>query len=303
MVLRKLVAAFATAIVAAACATFVVPASAIPPPAAPAGDPDRSDAAQLLVLVNNDRVSAGLAPLALSGVAVEVAESWSQHMAAAGELAHNDEWFSTSTRQRAGAGVVGENVALNATVEGAHRRLMGSPAHRANILDGRFQMIGVAIVADAAGMKWVTQDFMQSKEPVILVSEPSPESPEPTNPPPPQAPAPPTGTATMPPATTTTTELPVRAGGSGVADQASSVAAVLTVGPPLDVPPAEVAEARRDQRGKLELASAPASQLKALPVRVVSPFTVPGAAAMVLLTSNLLVLLRRRDPRTAAQAN
>ena len=291
MSLRKLVAAFATAILAGVCVAFVVPVSAGPPLAAPAGDPDVSDAAQLLVLVNNERVIAGLSPLTLSNVAVEVAESWSQHMAATGELAHNDLWFSTSTRQRAGAGVVGETVALNASVEDAHRRLMASPPHRANILDQRFHMMGLAVVADAAGMKWVTQDFMQSREPVVVVSEPSPD-PEPSSAPPP----PPTATATIP-------ELPVTTAASGVADKATSIPVALTVVPPVDVPPAEVAVALGDRRGPLELASAPVSQLEALPLRVPSPLTVPRAAAVVLLASNLLVLLLRRQPRTVAQAN
>ena len=104
MVLRKFAAACAAATVAV-CVACVEPPSA---GAAPAGEPDRSEAAQLLVLVNNDRVGAGLAPLTQSSVAVAVAESWSQQMAAAGELAHNDAWFSASMRRRAGAGVVGE---------------------------------------------------------------------------------------------------------------------------------------------------------------------------------------------------
>jgi len=158
--------------------------------------PDKVAAGQLVALVNQERAAAGLPPLGLSDVAVEVAEEWSVHMAASGVLAHNDAWFSRETKERAGAAASGENVASNIDVVDAHRRLMASPHHRANILDPRFHQVGVGAVQDGSGTWWITEDFLQLRvihdtsgiaPPVLQPPSPAPTDPPPT---PPTSPAP-----------------------------------------------------------------------------------------------------------------
>jgi hypothetical protein len=162
--------------------------------------PDKVAAGQLVTLINQERAAAGLAPLGVSDVAVEVAESWSVHMAATRELAHNESWFSAETRARAGAKAVGENVAFNGDVIDAHRRLMESPGHRANILDGRFHQLGVGAVRDADGMWWITEDFLQLRvvdDAVAVVPIASPV-PAPVRPAPAPSPRPPPPPAELP---------------------------------------------------------------------------------------------------------
>ena len=54
---------------------------------------------------------------------------------------------------------MGENIALAPSVETAHRNLMNSPGHRANILDPAFTRVGIGIiVAPGAGLM-VSQEF------------------------------------------------------------------------------------------------------------------------------------------------
>jgi uncharacterized protein YkwD len=53
---------------------------------------------------------------------------------------------------------LGENVAKARTVGGAHRQLMNSPGHRANILGSQYRKVGVGIV-QRGGWLWVTELF------------------------------------------------------------------------------------------------------------------------------------------------
>ena len=40
---------------------------------------------------------------------------------------------------------------------------MNSSGHRANILDGGFNRIGVGVTRDGGGRYWVVQEFMQER--------------------------------------------------------------------------------------------------------------------------------------------
>lgn len=132
-----------------------------PPPPAPAPELSSAEAAaRLLSLLNDERARAGLAPFALRADVTEIAAGWSGAMAQAEHLSHNDAYFTPETRTRLDARMLGENVARNPSIDGAHRALMASPPHRANILEGRFIVIGIgAELRD--GSWWVTQDFVQ----------------------------------------------------------------------------------------------------------------------------------------------
>ena len=117
-------------------------------------------AARLLSLLNAERAAAGLAPFTMRADVTEIAAGWTTAMANASHLAHNDAYFTKETRQRLDARMLGENVAFDGSVDAAHHALMASPPHRANILDGRFTVIGVAAqLRDRTW--WVTQDFVQ----------------------------------------------------------------------------------------------------------------------------------------------
>jgi len=62
---------------------------------------------QLLSLTNADRARAGLAPLVSSSTLVSIARSWSDHMAATGQLVHDPSLASKVS----GWSSIGENIA------------------------------------------------------------------------------------------------------------------------------------------------------------------------------------------------
>ena len=126
------------------------------PPAVVTGGAER-----LVQLANADRAAAGAPPLRLRADVTGIATTHSFAMVAQGDIFHNDDYFSAATRAALGAGVLGENVASNSSVDDAHRRLMNSPHHRANLLDPRFTVVGLGVVDDGTGYLYVTEDFVQ----------------------------------------------------------------------------------------------------------------------------------------------
>ena len=117
-------------------------------------------ATRLLTLVNQERTERGLPPVEARNDVSSIAMRWSAAMARRGELSHNDGYFSRDTRRKLDARVLGENVARAADVESAHRALMASEHHRANVLDRRFTVVGFGAEL-ANGAWWFTQDFVQ----------------------------------------------------------------------------------------------------------------------------------------------
>lgn len=123
------------------------------------------DAEQEIVrLVNRERQSRGLSALASDERLAQAARTHSQRMASTGALEHQlpgEPKLSLRLGQTAlRFDVSGENVALAGDATRAHTALMHSPGHRANILDGEFNTIGVGVVRTSAGI-YVTQDFVR----------------------------------------------------------------------------------------------------------------------------------------------
>lgn len=136
-----------------------IPTTTTTPPVPP---PDTAAAARrLFTLVNQERTSRGLPALARRGDIDSIGVGHSKNMAARRQLWHNDAYFTKETKDQLGAQYLGENVAMNASVDDMHRRLMNSPHHRDNILDGRFQVIGIGVAASSDGVLYATEDFAQ----------------------------------------------------------------------------------------------------------------------------------------------
>jgi len=119
--------------------------------------------AKMLVLINEERVTKGLKPLAPDPELTEVARQHSADMFARGYFAHDTpEGLDPFARMRA-AGVrydaAGENLALAPTVEVAHTGLMNSPGHRANILQKAFGRVGIGIMDGGVRGIMVSQEF------------------------------------------------------------------------------------------------------------------------------------------------
>jgi uncharacterized protein YkwD len=119
--------------------------------------------AEMLRLVNKERIAAGLKPLAPDPELTAVARRHSAEMFARGYFAHvTPEGRDPFDRMRA-ANVrfqtAGENLALAPTLQIAHSGLMNSPGHRANILHKDFGRVGIGIMDGGPRGLMVTQDF------------------------------------------------------------------------------------------------------------------------------------------------
>jgi uncharacterized protein YkwD len=119
--------------------------------------------AQMLELVNRERVAAGLAPLAADDELREVARRHSSDMFARGYFSHvTPEGRDPFARIREGGvqfRTAGENLALAPTLSIAHTGLMNSPGHRANILRPQFGRVGIGVMDGGRRGLMVTQNF------------------------------------------------------------------------------------------------------------------------------------------------
>ena len=137
---------------------------ALPPlPLAPQSVP--AAAQRLLELVNQERERLGLRALRLRDDVTAIALAHSTRMALDGDIFHNRAYFSRGTRRALNAAFRGENVAYNGSVESAHARLMRSGGHRANLLNPRFSVIGIAVVQAPDGRYFITENFLQPARP------------------------------------------------------------------------------------------------------------------------------------------
>ena len=128
-----------------------------------AGSWDAASEQEILRLLNQERTRRGLQPLQMESQLITAARRHSQRMAEQGALSHQFRGEPDLNARLAPAGmhfdVSGENVAVNASAAGAHQGLMGSPPHRENILNPRYNTIGIGVLR-AGQQIWVTQDFM-----------------------------------------------------------------------------------------------------------------------------------------------
>jgi len=119
--------------------------------------------ATMLLLVNNERVAAGLKPLAPDPELTEVARKHSADMFARGYFAHDTPEGRDPFDRMREAGVhfttAGENLALAPSVRVAHTGLMNSPGHRANILHKDFGRVGIGIMDGGVRGIMVSQEF------------------------------------------------------------------------------------------------------------------------------------------------
>lgn len=164
-------------------ANFPVYAGVEPPPlpAARSASVRESEAeaeASLLSLTNEARKAAGRRPLAPLPALANVARKHSVDMAEHRFVAHNSPSTGTPSDRvrRAGIGAVYvlENLGAAASAREVHEGLMGSPGHRANILDANATHLGVGVVRDPSpgGGLIVTENFVTLASPIDLASAP-----------------------------------------------------------------------------------------------------------------------------------
>jgi uncharacterized membrane protein required for colicin V production len=128
-------------------------------------DLEIDDAAQELLfsLINQERSSAGLTPLQRDPALAEVARRHSREMFRLGEFSHVSPTTGSPADRIAVANpdyvLSGENIALAQTAQAAHDGIMGSPPHRANVLNPGFTHVGVGALRHAEHGLMVTEEF------------------------------------------------------------------------------------------------------------------------------------------------
>ena len=111
---------------------------------------------RIFVLVNAQRAAHGLRPVLMSPCATRYAAPWTTHMAATNQLVHQ----SLAPILRCPARAAGENIAYgNVTADQMMNMWMNSAGHRANILNPKFNRLGIGAVRTTSGRWWATQDF------------------------------------------------------------------------------------------------------------------------------------------------
>jgi uncharacterized protein YkwD len=110
-------------------------------------------------LLNQSRNAAGLPSLPMNIDLYLKAQSWSEQIANAQSLFHSNLADGNGYNWAR----LGENVGFGYSLEQVQSAFMASPGHRANILDGGYNRVGVGVTADGSGRFWVVQEFMQER--------------------------------------------------------------------------------------------------------------------------------------------
>jgi uncharacterized protein YkwD len=119
---------------------------------------------RMLELINEEREARGLAPFVYSPALSDAARDYSSIMASQRRLSHD---LKGSFRDRIRGAVpnlclAGENVSKDITVDYSLANLLASPPHRANLLNDKFNLLGVGIVRGSDDHLYITQEFAQA---------------------------------------------------------------------------------------------------------------------------------------------
>ena len=122
---------------------------------------------QVIKLVNQARVNAGLQPFTANWELSRVARYKSQDMANKGYFDHTSPTYGSPFTMMQNFGIkftaAGENIAMGQrTAQDVMNSWMNSPGHRANILNPSFNQIGVGLAKNSNGMCYWTQQFIRS---------------------------------------------------------------------------------------------------------------------------------------------
>ena len=119
---------------------------------------------------NHERAARGIPKLALKSDLTSIARRHSNWMAGDQRIYHAD---STSPHYREGDNLAkeisgnwwaaGENVGMGPDCSRIQDAFMGSPAHKANILDRDYNQVGVGVAYDSDHTMYVTVDFAGRK--------------------------------------------------------------------------------------------------------------------------------------------
>src|SRR4029079_16869807 len=128
----------------------------------PPGSPGSGATGDMVQAVNQDRAASGLGGLGWDGQLAGLAQTHAREIAASGTLWHSDlrAWLRPAAMN--GWRSLGENLLVapaGTNAWSAEDMWMGSGPHRANILNGGFNRIGVGVFVDGGGRVWLVAEF------------------------------------------------------------------------------------------------------------------------------------------------
>lgn len=138
----------------------------VPPAEGAMGSPEELERI-MAALVNADRELFGLAPLAFDPALAAIARGHAEDLRDHGYVAHGSPRTGDVSDRARAAGYayvqLGENVARDASVHGAHAGLMRSLGHRKNVLSPHFTRLGVGVAVEeqlsGGRLVYVVQNF------------------------------------------------------------------------------------------------------------------------------------------------
>lgn len=142
-----------------------------PPPAVVASVTLTANEQQFVDLVNAERWDRNLRVLSVNPVLVQVAREHSRemyeknyfdHISPTAELRTPSDRYIKAIGHVPTWACIAENLFYCSVVDvnKGHKCLMASPRHRDNILDSRFEQIGVGVYQSPDGRFWVTELFL-----------------------------------------------------------------------------------------------------------------------------------------------
>ena len=139
------------------------PRTVVPPPISACYELNVMEQKAVLLL-NEDRRSAGLEPLKINLKLSKLAADYSLDMNKRRFFSHVDPDGKDPFERMAAIGVdfpnAGENIAISPDVETAHKMLMDSPLHKENILNPKFTEIGIGVRPNSRGGVYLVQEFI-----------------------------------------------------------------------------------------------------------------------------------------------
>jgi hypothetical protein len=138
-----------------------------------------SDETKVRNMVNATRAGKGLGQLASNGELVGMARRQADRMTAKGNIFHNLKLGDEMTAAGLNWQKAGENVGMGPDVNLVEEAFLASPHHYENIVDPKYDTVGVGVVDGADGRRYVVQVFadMGSSAPVSKPAAPKPVAP------------------------------------------------------------------------------------------------------------------------------
>lgn len=115
-----------------------------------------SDTQHVIALINNYRAANGVAPLAEAGDADAKAQQQAANMASSGNIYHSN----LQSGIQPGWSAIGENVGVGSGLDAIESAFQASAPHRANLLSGAYNQVGVGVAVGSDGRLYVAQEFV-----------------------------------------------------------------------------------------------------------------------------------------------